>query len=583
MEDIAISVEDVGKLYLLYDNIQSRVLDQLRLSRFMPWRNIKPREFWALRHINLKIKKGERVGIIGRNGSGKTTLLKLITQNFEATEGAVSVHGSVQALMTTGSGFNPEFTGRENVQASLQYMGLDENEIDAALREIAAFTELGQFLDQPFRSYSAGMQARLTFAASTCLKPDILIIDEILGAGDAYFAAKSAERMKSLVEDTNATILLVSHDLLSIQRYCNSCIWLDRGKIVEYSDPISTIKKYERFINGLEERRLAAKNQKLLQQNISYEQTEGYATDVSVRFCTSGIADLEIACVRIFVQAECHELMVGAPQDTDQSQEIYIADATANWSPPKMDGTGVPFRCLRLNPKDPGVHVSARFWNMLRAGDEVKFEVDYRTSSTVDVIVEMTSSAIEDIRFECSLEPYTEGFTSHASVFQSDNDCRQVSENSIEESKWRAQGEVDIEEIRICNSLGDESAVLEHGQAAEISFVFASSGTVVDAIPSLLIFTKSGVCVTKFIGEPVCEEEQPVRKARFTVNLDRLLLEDDAYLITAAVYRSLDIEGVSPSEYYCVLDKGAEFRVIGAKVVKRAVFDHPAQLLTNKF
>ena len=162
--------------------------------------------------MSLVVRRGERIGVIGRNGAGKTTLLKLITGNFAPTRGTVVVNGSVQALINIGLGFHPEFTGYENIRASLVYNGLAEAELDAAVADIVDFVELDEYLHQPIKTYSLGMQSRLYFATATAIRPDILIIDEVLGAGDAYFSAKSADRMKRLTS-SGSTLLLVSHSM----------------------------------------------------------------------------------------------------------------------------------------------------------------------------------------------------------------------------------------------------------------------------------------------------------------------------------------------------------------------------------
>ena len=185
-----------------------------------------------------------------------------MTQNFPPTEGRVDVRGSVQALLEVGSGLHPEFTGRENIQASLGFLGLSRAEIGEAARDIADFTELGRFLDQPFKTYSLGMQARLGIGIATTIRPEILIIDEVLGAGDAYFFAKSTARMQRLLSE-GASVLLVSHALDQIARFCDETIWLDRGRIVMRGSTTEVIKAYEKFIRELDERRLHAKNRGL--------------------------------------------------------------------------------------------------------------------------------------------------------------------------------------------------------------------------------------------------------------------------------------------------------------------------------
>ena len=246
----AIRLRGVSKEYKLYPNVREQALDVLGLSALRFWRQPDFRVFRALDGIDLDIGVGERVGIVGRNGAGKTTLLKLITGNFAPTQGEVSIAGKVQALMATGIGFHSDFTGAENIRASLLYNGLSSTETDTAVDEIVDFCELGDFLYQPVKTYSLGMRARLQFACATAIKPDILIIDEVLGAGNSYFASRSMERMKSLTR-RGQTLLIVSHSSNQILQFSDRVIWLDKGQIVASGDPLHIVNMYEEFSQRL--------------------------------------------------------------------------------------------------------------------------------------------------------------------------------------------------------------------------------------------------------------------------------------------------------------------------------------------
>lgn len=246
----AISLRNVTKSYRLFGSQRQQLMEVLGLNRFRLGARADPStEYKALSGISLEIAKGQRIGIIGRNGAGKTTLLKLICGNFAPTSGEIEVHGAVQALMGTGIGFHPDYTGRENALASLQYNGLTRDQYEPALEEIINFCELGEFIDQPFKTYSLGMQARLMFATSTAIRPDILIVDEVLGAGDAYFVAKSRVRMEKLVRG-GCTMLLVSHSTQQVLEMCTEAIWLDQGKIRMQGDAFVVVKAYEEYVHG---------------------------------------------------------------------------------------------------------------------------------------------------------------------------------------------------------------------------------------------------------------------------------------------------------------------------------------------
>jgi len=254
----AIRFENVSKTYRLHGRPEDRLLDHLGLTKFMFWKQQTEREqlFNALQDVNISIAKGERVGIIGRNGAGKTTLLKLITQNFSTTKGTVQVNGTVQALMQLGIGFHLEFSGYENIRSALHYNGLIGAEFERALEDVIDFIELGSYLHQPMKTYSLGMGARVQFATATAIRPDILIIDEIMGAGDAYFSAKSAHRMEQLTS-SGCTLLLVSHSSAQVLQFCERCIFMHEGRVREDGPALEVVKVYEEYIAELTQREKA--------------------------------------------------------------------------------------------------------------------------------------------------------------------------------------------------------------------------------------------------------------------------------------------------------------------------------------
>lgn len=225
--DIAISVRNLTKTYRLFDHPGDRIKQALTFGR------VKfHREFTALRDVSFEIRKGETVGIIGRNGSGKSTLLQLICGILKPTSGSVTVNGRISALLELGSGFNPEFTGRENIYFQGAIMGFSKEEMDARVEDIIAFADIGEFIDQPVRTYSSGMFVRLAFATAIHSEPDILVIDEALAVGDMDFQKKSFAYMSRLISEKQATVILVSHDLRQVQRFCTRAIYFDKGRCV---------------------------------------------------------------------------------------------------------------------------------------------------------------------------------------------------------------------------------------------------------------------------------------------------------------------------------------------------------------
>lgn len=250
-----IELKDVSKAYRLFRKGRWRVLDALGFR--VPTQSYE--ELWALRDITLTVPRGQRLGIIGRNGAGKSTLVKIVAGLAKPTTGTVRVAGQVQTLMELGTAFHPEFTGRENVLAALGYQGVTGADARARLEEIIEFSELGEFIDRPIKGYSAGMQARLAFSAATAMFPDILVIDEVLSAGDAYFAGKCRARLRELTQRSGTTVLVVSHELNSVQALCDRVLWVNGGRVARDGDPMEVCKAYYHEVQVEENRRLAGR------------------------------------------------------------------------------------------------------------------------------------------------------------------------------------------------------------------------------------------------------------------------------------------------------------------------------------
>jgi len=222
-DDIAISLKNVSKVFKRYHRPADRLKEIL-----LPGKQ-RADEFWALRDIDLELRKGETVGIIGRNGSGKSTLLQIIAGTLQPTSGDVLVNGRVSALLELGSGFNPEFTGRQNVFFNGRILGLNQTEIEERFDKIAAFADIGEFIDQPVKTYSSGMYIRLAFAVVANVNAEVLIIDEALSVGDAIFTQKCMRFIRTFREV--GTLIFVSHDMASVHSLCKNAIWLNNGNV----------------------------------------------------------------------------------------------------------------------------------------------------------------------------------------------------------------------------------------------------------------------------------------------------------------------------------------------------------------
>jgi lipopolysaccharide transport system ATP-binding protein len=232
----AIRAESLGKLYRLYAQPQDRLRELVLGRRFS-------RDFWALRDVSFDLMPGERLGVIGRNGSGKSTLLQMLAGTLTPTTGTLTVQGRVAALLELGSGFNPEYTGRENIFLNASILGMTRDETAARFDEIVAFADIAQFIDQPVKTYSSGMFVRLAFAVATSVDADVLLIDEALAVGDVFFAQKCYRRLEQLV-DRGVSIVFVSHDTTAVGQFCTTVLVLDEGKPVFLGDPVVGIRTY---------------------------------------------------------------------------------------------------------------------------------------------------------------------------------------------------------------------------------------------------------------------------------------------------------------------------------------------------
>ncbi len=253
--EVVIAVEHLSKCYQIYEKPRDRLLQMF----FRGHRKFY-REFWALRNVSFEVREGETVGIIGRNGSGKSTLLQMICGTLNPTGGAIRTEGRIAALLELGSGFNPEFTGRENVYMNASILGLTHEEIDARFNDIADFADIGEFIEQPIKMYSSGMVVRLAFAVQSQVNPDILIVDEALSVGDAKFQAKCFDRLHQLKRQ-GTSILLVTHSGEQIVTHCNRAILLNNGAMVEQGEPKRMVNLYLDMLFGREKKEVPAESE----------------------------------------------------------------------------------------------------------------------------------------------------------------------------------------------------------------------------------------------------------------------------------------------------------------------------------
>ena len=246
MSKTAIEVDNVSMKF----NLSREKVDSLKDYIFKTIkREIQYNEFWALENVSFSVEKGDRVGILGLNGAGKSTLLKVISGVFKPTEGHVDKHGKMVPLLELGAGFDPQYTGKENIYLYGAMLGYTKKFIDSKYDEIVEFSELQKFMDVPVKNYSSGMKSRLGFSIATVVEPKILILDEVLSVGDAKFRKKSEKKIMSMF-DSGVTVLFVSHSLEQVQRLCNKAMILEKGKLIAYGDIVPISEQYSKMIGG---------------------------------------------------------------------------------------------------------------------------------------------------------------------------------------------------------------------------------------------------------------------------------------------------------------------------------------------
>jgi len=393
-----ISVQNVSKVYHLYHHPFDRVLGALALSRK------KKAEFWALRDINLRIEKGEVFALLGPNGSGKSTLLQVISGILQPTTGRVLSSGRFAALLELGAGFNPEFSGRENVYLNGEILGLSRQELDEVFPSIEAFAEIGQFIDRPVKEYSSGMYVRLAFSTAIHVDPEVLIVDEALAVGDAIFASRCVQKFEEL-RRKNVTVLLVSHDLGLIKRLADRAAFMLDGKIVMQGSPKDAVNRYVGFVLD-RERATKERSTGLLQEAIadsaisnktSFRHGDGASRVTDVRILGSDGENCHafrpgesiIVRVRATFQKPVSNPVVGILIRNRIGMDIFGTNTRleraelGDFEPGEEIEVEFELDCL-LSRHEYTVTVAVQYWNGL-SQDWLDDVLDFRVEDTKDV------------------------------------------------------------------------------------------------------------------------------------------------------------------------------------------------------
>jgi lipopolysaccharide transport system ATP-binding protein len=569
----AIEVNNVGKMYELFSNPLHKVLNVFGIDKILFFENRNKQIFWALRGIKLNITKGSKVGIIGSNGAGKSTLLKIITGNVEPTEGTVDIKGRIQALMELGTGFHPEFTGRQNIRASLAYQGINQDKIVLLEQDIIEFSELENFIDQPVKTYSAGMYARLAFSTATAIDPDILIIDEILGVGDAYFINRCTERMKKLTE-SGTTLLLVSHSMGQVLQFCDRAIWIDRGRIVQDDSSMEVVKAYERYNRVIENRRLVAKNIKASNSQYKNHELESYSDSFLLRLvCKDNQYPFKVKFIRLWQNGELFdEILVGEPQDANYvGHSSYLMMDSQSWSIPQQEQK-VNFRSLLANDSHKQVYGAAIF-HLYLYEPETNYELElcYTYNGIGTALLEVFNG--QEYFQIAEIIPSVQDWNT---LLVKIPVLREAGEMEKLKNSWPGTGELRISKVSLLSD-DKELAVFSVGQCLNVKITVESQYDGQYPITfCVVIFRNDGIRVSCHLSEEKIFQMLAHQKIDACLSFPSLKLGDGIYCLSLAIYKTLDRQAVGVSEYYDLIAWSYEFKVIGNDPIDSSIFHHPA-------
>jgi lipopolysaccharide transport system ATP-binding protein len=553
------------KVYRLYDRPRDRLWDMLGLLPSGSADSRRYREHAALDDVSFDVSVGEKVAFIGRNGAGKSTLLKLIAHSTLPTSGTLDVRGETQALLQIGTGFHPDLTGRENALAYLAHIGVHDRTALERIEEIVEFAELEEYIDQPLKTYSTGMGMRLMFATATTIAPSLLVIDEVLGVGDAYFARKSVDRIEALCRRDGTTLLLVTHDVYNASKLCDRMIWLDRGRIVVDGEPGDVVKVYEDSIRIQEEQRLRLKRLSVLK---SFSSGAGLLVEVRANGNTPQPSLVYFSDVSLW--RDERQVARLPLVDEEMPGESQLQREATSWGEPvmwqgemsrPMLNYGSSFHKIAGLLIEPGVRgattparLRLRYWTeqkcdlVLRVGDrQHEYDLGPLPASTQEWVT-------HEVAYEGSLVP------AGAPV----PDAR----------GWYGTGDVVVTGARFLDVDNRERDVLEHGRPARLELTYQLvNPRLEDGIQVAVAFHRDGVeDVCRFIGRDLMIASSR-RCGRLVLDIPSVDLTDGRYTVTILVVRNGYYDSPQPAFYtinpdvYCGLSRLFEISVTGSGMI----------------
>ncbi|HEY9611807.1 ABC transporter ATP-binding protein [Allocoleopsis sp.] len=593
MNDIIIQARELKKVYRLYSKPQYRFLDMFGL---LGQKRGAYTEHAALDRVDLDIRRGEKVAIIGRNGAGKSTLLKLITNVTEPTSGQLKVKGKVHALLQIGTGFHPDFTGRENVYAYLAQLGVTGKDADRKCAEIIDFAELEEYIDQPVKTYSTGMGARLMFSTSTAITPNLLVLDEVLGVGDAYFTHKSYERIRELCEGQGTTLLLVTHDLYSALNLCNRFIWLDRGKVRLDDNGKTVVHAYERSIRDQEEERLRQRRLTVLKENIkSSTETEALMYG-QIRCCDRQPPQAPIHISHLRFLSDNTELAVLSTVDEAATQGIQIITepGEGNWSQP-LNWHDRPAR--EFSPHGSIYYRLPFIVNnrqVIEAAEAGNLQVEigcYNNSSQYLELVLFHPDRIRQFsgKFTVVASPSWLDMRTTIEVYSD-----QLDQVSLPGEVVRyGQRAMEIVDVQFLNAEGEETFQFDIGSSMRVRLKYRLNDPSFCEFPTLLIaFQKDGVVRShRFWTDQIQLAAKESKEGVIEVIADPLLLCRGSYAVTVSVFKEGYLTSYGPKRFFSANDQlydmhSRAYEIVIKESIKYplcndAVFQHPSTWLLD--
>lgn len=565
--DLAISARELRKVFRLYTKPQYRFLDMFGLLGHRPGAYT---EHSALDGVSIDIRRGEKVAVIGRNGAGKSTFLKLITRVVEPTSGTLAVAGKVHALLQIGTGFHPDFSGRQNVQAYLAQLGVMGREAKSKVAEIIEFAELEEYIDQPVKTYSTGMAVRLMFSTATAITPELLVLDEVLGVGDAYFAQKSYERMRELTSTTGTTLVLVTHDIYSALKICDRLIWIDRGRVLMDGDGASVVKAYEDSIRMQEEERLRTRKLQRMAAVASDSSQSQVLVELHAQKNLPQPSPVYIRRFELVAAGRTYPLPLGSDA-FDELRGSHLQREPGSWGPPAV-WEGEPSRAM-LNYGSPfhkvaGVFVLAHPISDHELGTAL-VRVSYWSEHPCALVLK---AFLGPHPIELGVLPVSEGqWIEHAVALRAADPGAAKGPDTLAVSGVHGTGAISVDDVSLLGAGGKSVHIVTHGEPVSFQIDFRILDPHLNERAQVVVaIHRDGVMgACRFVARELLFDATRQSRGRVRLDLDRMMLGLGNYSVSVVVAAEgyLEREQVHfysmNREVYAALSHVMEFMVIG--------------------